>query len=113
MVGVLSLESSFGEFAVNPIGAFFDPDSTYDAQKASAKESLRLSVETRLRSRVAYRSALVSVTEGRGMNANRAPSISDTHHGAIDSSSAWCHLYLTRHLMEPGAAISTDVNDLA
>ena len=42
---MLSLESSFGEFAVNPIGAFFDPDSTYDAQKASAKESLRLSVE--------------------------------------------------------------------
>jgi hypothetical protein len=45
--------------------------------------------------------------------ADRSPSIGDTHHGAIDSSSASCHPYITRYLIERGAAVSTDVNDLA
>jgi len=35
------------EFAANPIGVFFDPDSACDAQKAAANESLRVSVEKR------------------------------------------------------------------
>jgi hypothetical protein len=37
--------ASSREFAANPIGVFFDPDSACDAQKAAANESLRVSVK--------------------------------------------------------------------
>ena len=46
--GSLGCNAAFSrEFAANPIGVFFDPDSACDAQKAAANESFRLSVEKR------------------------------------------------------------------
>lgn len=52
-------------------------------------------------------------TEGRRNECeDRSLSISGTHHGAIESSSAWCDLYDPVPI-ERGEAMSTDVNDLA
>src|SRR5882757_6133329 len=47
MTGELRVERSFPRGSSRPIRSVFDADSTCDAQKAAANESLRVSVEKR------------------------------------------------------------------